>query len=308
MDVQTAIARCIAELSASDNTKRAYGLGLDRFLDYLVENNLRLSSPLRQLKIDHFINFLAWLNQRYSKQTVGTYGAASKALFDWLVLAGIFRPDYYDALRIKKANQRSHRRHEDKLPRWPQKDDVEKMLKTAHSNKEKSPIRERNIALIELLASSGCRISEIMMLDVGDISLETSMAVVMGKGSKERRVYFSESTMLALLAYWKARGEMRVEDPILARHDRAAKNRKFMRMTTAMARIIVRQIAILAGIDPAKFTPHYFRHAFAIRILTETNNLALAQDLLGHQDPKSTRVYAKIYPDELQAAHREIFK
>lgn len=308
MNIQTAITKCIEELSASDNTKRAYGLGLDRFLDYLKENKLHLNSPLRHLKIDHFINFLAWLNQHYSKQTVGTYGAASKALFDWLVLAGVFKPDYFDALRIKKASQRSHRRHEDKLPRWPNRDDVERILKTVHAHEEKSPIRERNIALIELLASSGCRISEIMMLNVIDIDCKTRSAVVLGKGSKERRVYFSQSAIDALQVYWNVRGEIASGDPILARHDRGAGKIEIKRMTAAMARIIVKQIAFMAGIDPAKFTPHYFRHAFAIRILSETNNLALAQDLLGHQDPKSTRVYAKIYPDELQAAHREIFK
>lgn len=63
----------------------------------------------------------------------------------------------------------------------------------------------------------------------------------------------------------------------------------------------------LAGIDPSKFSPHYFRHAFAIHILSETGNLALAQDLLGHSDPKSTRVYAKIRADDLQKAHKKIF-
>ena len=62
----------------------------------------------------------------------------------------------------------------------------------------------------------------------------------------------------------------------------------------------------IAGID--KFTPHYFRHAFAIRMLSETGNLALVQDLLGHADPAATRVYAKIYPEDLRDAHHKIFR
>ena len=65
---------------------------------------------------------------------------------------------------------------------------------------------------------------------------------------------------------------------------------------------------MIAGIDKGKFTPHYFRHAFAINMLRETGNLALVQDLLGHANPQSTRVYAKIYPDELRDAHHKVYE
>jgi site-specific recombinase XerD len=70
---------------------------------------------------------------------------------------------------------------------------------------------------------------------------------------------------------------------------------------------VVDSIAKLAGIDPAHWSPHYFRHAFAIEALRKTGNLATVQDLLGHSSPHSTRIYAKIYDEDLEAAYRDVF-
>jgi integrase/recombinase XerD len=161
----------------------------------------------------------------------------------------------------------------------------------------------RDVALLELLASSGCRISEVINLNVKDIDLAERPAVVLGKGNKERRVWFSVDAAKFLQEYWTSR-KAQPDEPAFSRHDRSAAFR-IERLTTDGARMIVKGVALLAGVK--KFSPHYFRHGFAIRALAETKNLALVQDLLGHSSPTATRVYAKIYPEELQIAHRGIF-
>lgn len=214
---------------------------------------------------------------------------------------------YQETVRYQNAVKRSHRRHEDRLPRWPQRDDVDLMLKAVREHNEKSPIKERNIALLEMLASSGCRISEVLNLDIKDIDLVNRSAVVTGKGSKDRRVFFSQAAIDALVAYWEIRKSSMPTDPAFARHDKGAGKKRMKRINTVTARNVVREIAMIAGIDPTKFSPHYFRHAFAIRVLAETDNLALVQDLLGHASPNSTRVYAKIYPEDMRAMHNKIF-
>lgn len=308
MNIQKAFDECIIDLSLALNTQKTYINGIKNFLRYLAEKGITSNDDVSKIEMDHFVFFPAWLDKAYAKQSSGVYISAVKAFFDYLIISkSIAEPSHFDMLRYKKAMLRSHKRHEDKLPRFPKKDDVSRILYAVNNQNEISPRRERNIALIEFLASSGCRISEVTALNVHDIDLETRSTVVTGKGSKERRVWFSPSAADALQAYWKARGSAMPTDPAFGRHDRGAGNKRIKRVTPTTARRVVKEIANLAGVDPSKFSPHYFRHAFAIRVLSETGNLALAQDLLGHKDPKSTRVYAKIHSEDLQDAHHKIF-
>lgn len=308
MDIKTAIKHCIDDLSLANNTKLAYGKGLKKFSHFLAEEGLEITDDASKVNMDHFIYFLPWLDRKYPKQTVGLYGAASKAFLDWMTIARLIEPTYLDSVRYTKSFKRSHKRRDDRLPRFPNKTDVPDMLKTVRLYEDSSPAKERNIALIEVLASSGCRISEVINLNIKDINRVDRTCIVTGKGSKQRRVWFSTSAMEALETYWKESGLSMANDPVFCAHDKGVSGRKTKRMTPTTARNVVKQIAILAGIDPNKFSPHYFRHAFAIRVLSETHDLALTQDLLGHADPAATRVYAKIHSEDLQKAHRELFR
>jgi site-specific recombinase XerD len=307
MDIKTAAYRCIEDLGLSKNTKLAYSKGIKRFIAFLLEQEVKETDDASKIEMDHFIYFLPWLDRHYCKQTMNLYGAASKAFLDWLTIAKVIEPSYLDSVRYTKSFKRSHKRREDKLPRHPNRTDVPEMLKAVKLYAEESPRKERNIALIEVLASSGCRISEVINLNVQDIDRVNRTAIVTGKGSKQRRAWFSQSAMDALETYWKERGSTMATDPVFLRHDKGTGS-KVQRMSPTTARNVVKQIAMVAGIDPNKFSPHYFRHAFAIRVLSETHDLALTQDLLGHADPAATRVYAKIYSEDMQRAHRDIFK
>jgi site-specific recombinase XerD len=307
MDIRTAIQHCLDELSLAERTKLAYRNGLNHFTEYLHQQNIELDQDISLITVDHFVYFYAYLSSHFSKATAAVYGSAAISLLNSLVIAGKLSPSYSDTIRIKMAVDRSRARHEEKLPRFPGKDDVMKMLKAVRGF-DVAPRMERNTALLEFLASTGCRISEATALNVKDIDFTERSTIVMGKGSKERRVWFSQTAADCLKAYWKARGAQAPNDPIFARHDRGAGVKKVKRLTPTSARNIVKDVANLAGIDPAKFSPHYFRHAFGIKVLSETGNLALVQDLMGHQNPTSTRVYAKIATDDMKSAHREIFK
>lgn len=307
MNIQKAIDECLADLSLASATEKTYRTGLGSFLLYLSDKNINASEDVEKLEVDHFIFFLTWANKRFSKQTAHVYGAASKSFMDFLVITKRLEISYLDAVRLKKATLRSNRRREDKLPRFPQKDDVPRMLAAVRNQNESSPRKERNIAILEFLASSGCRVSEAINLNIQDIDLVNRSTIVTGKGSKERRVFFSPVAAASISAYWDARKSRMATDPAFARHDKGAGRKHIKRMTTTAVRNIVKDVALLAGVDTTKFSPHYFRHAFAIRVLGETGNLALAQDLLGHKDPKATRVYAKIHSEDLQKAHRSLF-
>ncbi len=311
MDVEKAIKTYFDDIQnqLSRNTVISYRHGMAHFVTFIQSESVDVKQPVTELGMDHFIAFPAWLlREGFAKQSISIYMRASRSFLEWMIVAGFIAPTYQETLRLKSATLLSRRNRHDRLPRWPQKDDVSKILEAAHTYTEKSPQKERNIALLEFLASSGCRISEVMALNVQDIDVANKTTVVTGKGNKERRVFFSSSAAAALIEYWKMRLSMGANDPAFARHDKGAGKRKLKRITATTARNIVKEIAIVAGVDPTKFSPHYFRHAFAIRMLSETGNIALVQDLLGHSDPKSTRIYAKIYPEKLQDAHRLVFK
>lgn len=306
MNVHESINACLNDLSVSENTIIIYRKGLYRFTDFLEERQIKTSSDISCLTIDHFIAFLPWLNKHYKKGSVRVYGAASKALMDWMLINRHLTISAGDVALYKAAVRKSGRRNESRLRRRPERTDVPRMLKAVHLYEEESPRRERNIALIEFLASSGCRNNEVLSLTVKDIDLENCRTIVRGKGNKERWVFFGQSTADAIESYWKARGSHLPTDPAFARHDRGAGKKKLKRLTTTSTRNIVKQIGKIAGIKQ-EFSPHYFRHAFALRVLAESHDLALAQDLLGHEDPKTTREYTKGDRDDLQAAHRKIF-
>jgi integrase/recombinase XerD len=307
MDIESAMKSCIDDISLGDATEITYRKALRRFSEYLQEKGVKTSSEISTLTIDEFISYLPWLDKHYSKGSVRVYSSATKALLDWMLINNIIQVSYQDSVRYKQAVTRSNKRHERKLPRWPARTDVPRMKEAVKLYEKDSPEKERNIALIEFLASTGCRNSEATNLTVKDIDFETRSTIVTGKGRKERRVWFGPEVAEVIREYWRVRGSAMPTDPVFARHDKGAGRNRMKKMTPTTTRNIVKEVAIVAGIDPSKFSPHYFRHAFAIRVLSESGNLALVQDLLGHEDPKATRVYAKIYSEDLQAAHRKIF-
>jgi integrase/recombinase XerC len=296
----------------SANTARSYKNGLNVFAQYLESKKVQLTEDVNAITMDHFIRFPAWLaGQGYSKKTTGVYIASAKFFLNWLVINGTIRPDYSDTLRYEMAVKQIHQKQESRLPRTPDKGALESILAVLQNwripeEKRDKRISMRNLALIWFLISSGCRNNEAVSLNVKDIDLPGQKALVVGKGNKERRVFFSEKAAEAIDQYWTVRGHREKTHPAFSRHDKGV-GKKIQRITTRSVQNIVDEVVVQAGLDKGSFTPHYFRHAFAIKMLRHTHDLALVQDLLGHASPASTRIYAKIYPDELERTHKEVW-
>lgn len=308
MNIQTALIRCIETASATRaaGTADTYKCGVDLFELMLSEDRNVRADDVSAVNMQDFTRFPVWLRKRgLAKSTTLVYVAAAKWFMDWMVINNYLSPDYADTLRYQQAVTQIIRLRESKLPRFPEREHVAQMKAAVRLLPYKPVIRERNIAMIEFLSCTGCRVSEMANLSLAEFSPDYSSAIVTGKGSKERRAFLSTSAVELLLAYWKARGgELTPTMPAFSRHDKGA-GKRLSKITTCAVRHMVEEVSMMAGIE--NFTPHYFRHAFAIRVLAETGNLALTQDLLGHETPASTRVYAKIYPDDMRKAHGQIF-
>lgn len=312
MTINEAITAALdeAKTELSVNTWRTYKNALEVFKQYLTDKKIDpAKTVVCDLSPDEFIRFPGSIVQmKYAKKTVKVYMAGVRYLFDWLTVQGEIEPNYNQSVRFTKAMRKAGSLKTDLFKRLPVRGHAEKMVEAVKRLPEESPRKERDIALVLFLATSGCRNSEAAQLIIKDIDLAERQAIIEhGKGDKMRNVFFSDEAAQAIREYWKARGFSGVNDPVFARHDKGA-GKKAKPITTATVRNIVDDVSKLAGIEKGQFTPHYFRHAFAIKTLSETHDLALVQDLLGHSNPSITRLYAQIYPEDLRQAHRDIFK
>jgi site-specific recombinase XerD len=320
MNIQEALTQFIEDTEnlRSKETARTYGNGIAIFRNYLTGQGISLASEPAVISAKLFIGYPGWISKyeyepgrKFAPLTSKVYMAATKQFMEWALMQGCISFNYAEQLRIGRAFKELSKKHEALMVRFPAEDVVEKLRVAVRQIKAITPteklIRFRDIAIIEVLASSGCRNFEAVNLQVGSVDVEQRRAKVLGKGRKERYIYFTPAAIVALKDYWILRGAINHKDPAFARHDAGVNHiDTFQPITMTTVRNVVKEAQKLSGVN--EFSPHWFRHAFAIKALKETGNLAMVQDFLGHADPKSTRVYAKIEDADRQATHREIFK
>jgi integrase len=310
MNIQEAIALCIdyAMTMRSESTGRTYENALNKFIKFLDDNDISVDSPLSRLSIEHFKDFPKWLRNQYNRSTSLTYISGMKFFYEWLILENHIEPSLGDDLRVRSAAKSISKMKEYRLPRFPDLDDAEKMVVAVKQMDYDSPIPERNEAIFKFLISTGCRVGEITKIEIKDIDSKIQSAIVEGKGRKERRVFINKSARDALLRYWGARGFRGREDPIFARHDKGTGKGHRFKIKPLSERSIVnicQEAAAIAGIE--QFTPHYFRHWFAIKFIHENGNVIILQQLLGHESLDSTQVYAKAFDKDVEDAHEMVF-
>ena len=157
-----------------------------------------------------------------------------------------------------------------------------------------NPNKERMRAALELLYATGLRISELLDLQVTDISEHTEMIIIRGKGSKERLVPVTRGARDLTLKWIEQRD---AKGPVMRTNqlfgDAAGK------MSRQKFSLLLKKIAKFADIDPARVSPHILRHSFATHILNRGADLLSLQALLGHADIATTQIYTKTRSDRL---------
>ena len=163
----------------------------------------------------------------------------------------------------------------------------------------------RDKAILELLFSTGLRVSELCSLSIDDIDLAGDEFSVRGKGDKIRVVFISESAREALRAYIKARKDM--NDAMFIQYGKnvkkAAKNNEDLRLSPRSVQRIIKRYATIAGIT-RKVTPHVIRHSFATDLLSNGADLRSVQALLGHANIATTQVYTHVTDRHLHEVHK----
>ncbi len=159
------------------------------------------------------------------------------------------------------------------------------------------PLGRRDHAILEVLYATGCRVTELVNLDLHDVDFETATALVTGKGNKQRLVPIG-SYALEAIGVW-------LEDRLVIRRDGADSGALFLtvrgnRMSRQTLWRVVRKAAIVAGIDTGLLSPHVLRHSCATHMVEGGADLRTVQEMLGHTSISTTQVYTRVSPEHLR--------
>ena len=176
-------------------------------------------------------------------------------------------------------------------------DDLERLLAAPDATDVKS-LRDK--AILELLFSTGLRVSELCSLN-NDIDLKRDEFSVRGKGEKIRVVFLSSTAKEAIRNYLDKRKDM--DEAMFVQFGKNASNAKSLRLSSRSIERIVKHCAIKAGISK-KVTPHVVRHSFATDLLQNGADLRSVQALLGHANIATTQVYTHVTDKHLSDIHK----
>jgi integrase/recombinase XerD len=191
---------------------------------------------------------------------------------------------------------------EKRLPKTLSHEEVDALLEAARGSARSPSDRLRNTCLMELLYATGMRVSELVELPVVAARGDPRMLLVRGKGGKERMVPLSPPARDALADWLPERD--RLIDAARAGNKPQARFLFPSRGTTGhLTRhrfyVLIKEIAVAAGVSPGRVTPHTLRHAFATHLLAGGADLRAIQTLLGHADVSTTEIYTHVLEERL---------
>ncbi len=281
-----------AELGASENTQAAYGRDLQDFTAFLCERDI---APLDVTRAG-IEAYLVDCNTRGLAASTRARRLSSIRQF--------FRFAYEEGWRgDNPAIQITGPGRQKRLPKVLSTDEVDRLI-TATGTVGRTPAdRARNLCLIELLYATGMRVSELVSLPVAALRGDPAAILVRGKGGKERMVPLSRPARAAVTAWLAHRDAAEAQAQAARRpgspHLFPSRSRAG-HLTRHRFYLLLKEIAVAAGIAPAKVSPHVLRHAFATHLLSGGADLRSIQSLLGHADVGTTEIYTHVLDDRLR--------
>lgn len=279
-----------AERGSADNTGLAYGRDLKDFVEWVMAQGADLMT-LMQPEIE---GYLAQCQADGLAQSTRARRLSAIRQFYRFAFEEGWRSDN-PALRLKGPGKSKG------LPKTLSEADVTALLDAARASKPGD--RLRNTCLLELLYATGMRVTELVSLPVAAVRGDPRMILVRGKGGKERMVPLSPPARAALTT-WLAERDAR-EDPKNPSAFLFPSRGKSGHLTRVRFHGLVKELAVQAGISPAKVSPHTLRHAFATHLLANGADLRSIQTLLGHADVSTTEIYTHVLDARLRALVEE---
>jgi len=274
-----------AERGAGVNTLAAYRRDL---LDFAGHLSSKGADPAKASR-DEVRAFLAGLSSSgMAASTQARKLSALRQFYGFLYTEGIRTDDPTQTIAAPQARR--------PLPKILSGADLEKML--AAAAEDRSPEGLRLTLIVEMLYGGGLRVSELAGMTLAAVRAPANFLRVTGKGNKERLSPLSPAARTALDAY------LQVREKFVPEHD---KNNRYLFASRGEGGFLTRRrfhqllkgLAIKAGLDPAKVSPHVLRHAFATHLVEGGADLRSVQTLLGHADIATTQIYTHVARDHL---------
>lgn len=286
------------EKGRSLKTVENYEHYLDRFLNFAkTENPKAITENLVR-------EYRLWLNRQSAgpssrvagnspstlkRKTQNYYLIALRSFLKYLMKRDVISlaPEKIELAKVPERSLDLVSKEElDRLMSAPKGDDVKSL---------------RDKAILELLFSTGLRVSELCSL-TRDLDLRSDEFSVRGKGEKVRVVFLSDNAKKSLKKYLSARKDM--DDALFVQFAKNAKTKESPRLTPRSVERIIKHYAIVAGITK-KVTPHVIRHSFATDLLQNGADLRAVQMLLGHANIMTTQIYTHITDKHLREIHKK---
>ena len=256
----------------SENTTKSYERDLKK-----------LCSFVQSLKITSYAQInsetcSAWIGNLYSQninpKSIQRHLSSAKGFFRFLKKNGLIESSPFELVNAPKSAMN--------LPEVLSPEDMEQLL----NFKPKNAIEFRDMAIIELMYSSGLRVSEAVNVNIDDFEEDKLFLRVLGKGSKTRLVPIGRFAISAVNAWLLER------DKILNKTDALFLSMRGTRLTVRSVQLRLKKLATKQGLPPIH--PHMLRHSFATHMLESSSDLRTIQELLGHSSLSTTQIYTKL--------------
>lgn len=276
---------CIFEKGLREKTKESYQNDLKVYKLYLEDiykdNNIKLD----QIKKEDLESFIIYQTDiKKDKTTTLAHKLTTiKNFYKYLTREKIIIKDITSTITRPKLRK--------SLPKCLSKEEVDNLLDINLI----TPFDYRNKAMLELLYATGLRISELINLTVNNIDLNNCFIRVVGKGSKERIIPLGEYSMYYLNLYYEKRkllikNNINYEELFLNNHGKKMTRQGFFK--------ILKNLLQKKGLNPS-ISPHMLRHSFATHLLANGADLRSIQEMLGHSDISTTRIYTHISDEKV---------
>jgi len=275
-----------AELGAARNTQEAYGRDLKDFLSFLEARGAGFATADRAMVEDYLVQC----------EAIGLATATKARRLS--SIKQLYRFAFEENLRKDNpAIQVRGPRKDKRLPKSLSLQEVEQLLQTAHTMPKQRADKMRLTCLMDLLYATGMRVTELVSLPVAAVRGNPDMILVRGKGGKERMVPLSPSARDAVILWLSLRDQDEAHTKSAFLFPSRGKQGHLTRIWFFQQ---IKKLALMAGVNAEKVTPHSLRHAFATHLLAGGADLRSIQTLLGHADIATTEIYTHIQYERLR--------
>jgi integrase/recombinase XerC len=282
----------------SPHTLESYGKDLEKYESYLASQGVAAEKAV----VADARGFVAWLTrQGLSPRSINRMVSGVRGWYRFLERRGLSAANPFAEIRSLRTEKR--------LPSFLFEDEMARLVEMP--SREPCPDGDefwklRDRAVLETLYSTGCRISELVSLDLPDVDLKNRTARVMGKGARERNLFLGEAAVEVLRDYMSRR-TFHAGTALSAKSAEAASalfiNRRGGRVTDRGVRFILGEYLARANLGK-HVTPHTFRHSFATHLLDRGADIRAVQELLGHASLSTTQVYTHVGLERLKRVYR----